>query len=126
MYKGNTMKIKPFEEHKDQLFTDYALQLFNAHCSDNSQEMIKYLINSLEEEATTNEAFMPGLIFGCMVHMLMMSQMISLEKGISLEKSVASYIKMYQANRINLSKMLGNRPDYAKDIISKFPIDEDF
>jgi len=120
------MRIKPFEEHKDQLFTDYALQLFNAHCSDNSQEMIKYLINSLEEEASTNEAFMPGLIFGCMVHMLMMSQIISLEKEISMEQSVASYIKMYQANRVNLSKMLGNRPDYAKDIISNFPIDEDF
>jgi hypothetical protein len=55
-----------------------------------------------------------------------MSQIISLEKEIPMEQSVASYIKMYQANRVNLSKMLGNRPDYAKDIISNFPIDEDF
>ena len=126
MNTGNDMKIKPFEEHKDQLFTDYALQLFNAHCSENSQEMIKYLINSLEEEAMDNEAFMPGLVFGCMVHMLMMSQMLALEKEISTDESVAAYIKMYQKNRVNLSKMLGNRPDYARDIISHLPIDEDF
>ena len=126
MNTGNTMYIKPFEEHKDQLFTDYALQLFNAHCSDNSQEMIKYLINSLEEEAANNEAFMPGLIFGCMVHMLMMSQIISLEKEMTMDESIASYIKMYQKNRKNLAKMLGNRPDYARDIISHLPIDEDF
>jgi hypothetical protein len=113
------MRIKPFEEHKDQLFTDYALQLFNAHCSDDSQELIKYLINSLEEEATNNDAFMPGLIFGCMVHMLMMSQMIALEKGLSLDESVSTYIKMYQKNRSSLAKMLGNRPDYAKDLVKK-------
>jgi hypothetical protein len=119
MNTGSTMRIKPFEEHKDQLFTDYALQLFNAHCSDDSQELIKYLINSLEEEATNNDAFMPGLIFGCMVHMLMMSQMIALEKGLSLDESVSTYIKMYQKNRSSLAKMLGNRPDYAKDLVKK-------
>lgn len=125
MNTGSTMRIKPFEEHKDQLFTDYALQLFNAHCSDDSQELIKYLINSLEEEATSNDAFMPGLIFGCMVHMLMMSQTIALEKGLSLDESVSSYIKMYQKNRSNLAKMLGNRPDYARDLVKK-ELDEEF
>jgi hypothetical protein len=125
MNTGSTMRIKPFEEHKDQLFTDYALQLFNAHCSDDSQELIKYLINSLEEEATNNNAFMPGLIFGCMVHMLMMSQALALEKGLSLDESVSSYIKMYQKNRSNLAKMLGNRPDYARDLV-KEELDEEF
>jgi len=125
MNTGSTMRIKPFEEHKDQLFTDYALQLFNAHCSDDSQELIKYLINSLEEEATNNNAFMPGLIFGCMVHMLMMSQALALEKGLSLDESVSSYIKMYQKNRSSLAKMLGNRPDYARDLV-KEQLDEEF
>lgn len=117
MFIDNTMKIKPFEEHKDQLFTDYAMQLFNAHCSENSHEMISFLISSLEEEASDNEAFFPGLVFGCMVHMLMMIQVISIEKEISVNEAVSEYIDMYQKNRIGLSRMLGNRPDYAKDII---------
>lgn len=118
------MEILPFEEHKDQLFTDYVLQLFNAHCSDNSHEMIKFLVDSLEDEALSNEAFMPGLIFGCMVHMLMMMQAIALEKDMNLHEANTEYIDMYQRNRTKLAKMLGNRPDYAKLMISRF-IDED-
>lgn len=119
MYTGSPMKIRPFEEHRDQLFTDYAMQLFNAHCSNNSHEMIKYLVDSLEEEADTNPAFLPGLVFGCMVHMLMMTQIISIERDVSIEEATASYVSMYQNNRKNLAKMLGNRPDYAKELIKR-------
>jgi|688.fasta_scaffold345005_2 hypothetical protein len=126
MYIEDIMNIKPFEEHKDQLFTDYAMQLFNAHCADDSHEMIKYFVNSLEQEAEENYAFLPGLVFGCMVHMLMMAQIISIEKGVDLKEAVASYIDLYQKNRVNLAKMLGNRPDYAKEFIDKFSSDEDF
>ena len=126
MYIEDVMNIKPFEEHKDQLFTDYAMQLFNAHCSDDSHEMIKYFVDSLEEEAESNAAFIPGLVFGCMVHMLMMAQIISIEKGVDLKEAVSSYIDMYQKNRVNLSKMLGNRPDYAKGLIDNFISEEDF
>lgn len=125
MYTGNVMNIRPFEEHKDQLFTDYAMQLFNAHCSEDSHEMIQFLISSLEEEASDNEAFFPGLVFGCMVHMLMMMQIISHEKEMSIDESVSHYVNMYQANRKGLSKMLGNRPDYAREMIAKMK-EEDF
>ena len=126
MYIEDVMNIKPFEEHKDQLFTDYAMQLFNAHCFDDSHEMIKYFVDSLEEEAESNAAFIPGLVFGCMVHMLMMAQIISIEKGVDLKEAVSSYIEMYQKNRVNLAKMLGNRPDYAKGLIDNFMSEEDF
>jgi len=126
MYTEHIMNIKPFEEHKDQLFTDYAMQLFNAHCSDDSHVMIKYFVESLEEDAESNAAFIPGLVFGCMVHMLMMAQIISIEKDVDLKEAVSSYIDMYQKNRVNLSKMLGNRPDYAKGLIDNFLSEEDF
>lgn len=125
MFTGNNVKIKPFEEHKDQLFTDYAMQLFNAHCSEDSHAMIQFLINSLEEEASDNEAFFPGLVFGCMVHMLMMIQIVAYEKDISVDEAVSHYIDMYQKNRVGLSKMLGNRPDYAKEMIARMQ-EEDF
>lgn len=114
------MESLPFEEHKDQLFTDYAIQLFNAHCAVDSHQMIKFLVESLEEEAINNEAFLPGLVFGCMVHMLMMMQTIAIEKEIDVEEASSIYIDMYQNNRIKLAKMLGNRPDYAKMIISRY------
>jgi hypothetical protein len=32
---------------------------------------------------------------------------------------------MYQKNRPSLAKMLGNRPDYAKDLVKK-ELDEEF
>lgn len=114
------MKIRPFKEHKDELFTDYTMQLFNAHCGENSHEMIKFLVNSLEEDAQDNPAFLPGLVFGGMIHMLMMIKIIALEKDISVEEATSFYIKMYQENRTNLAKMLGNRPDYAKDLADNF------
>lgn len=120
MYTGNNMKIRPFKEHKDELFTDYTMQLFNAHCGENSHEMIKFLVNSLEEDAQDNPAFLPGLVFGGMIHMLMMIKIIALEKDISVEEATSFYIKMYQENRTNLAKMLGNRPDYAKDLADNF------
>lgn len=122
---GINMKISPFEEYKDQLFSDYALQLFNAHCSDDSHKMIKYLIESFEDEADENPAFVPGLVFGCMVHMLMMTQMIANEKQTSTEETINSYIEMYQKNRKNLAKMLGNRPNYAKEFVNNFQENED-
>ena len=125
MHTGNTMKIRPFREHQDELFTDYAMQLFNAHCGEDSHDMIKFLVNSLEDDAQDNPAFLPGLVFGCMVHMLMMTQVIALEKGISVQEATSSYVKMYQGNRIHLAKMLGNRPDYAKELVENF-LDEDF
>lgn len=123
MYKDCNMKIKKFEEHKDELFTDYVLQIFNAHCADDNAEILKILISSFDEQASDNMAFMPGLIFGSMVHMLMMMQIISLEKGISLHEAVQEYIAMYQESRTKLAKMLGNRPEYAKDMINNLPKD---
>lgn len=116
---GDDIAMKPFEEYKDQLFTDYAMQLFNAHCSDNNSDLVKYLIESFEDEAEDNAAFLPGLVFGCMVHMLMLAQVVSLEKGIPLSEVTSSYTNLYQKNRLNLSKMLGNRPEYAKEVIQK-------
>jgi hypothetical protein len=117
MNTGNNMKIEPFKEHRDELFSDYAMQLFNAHCGEDSHKMIKFLVNSLEEEAEDNPAFMPGLVFGCMVHMLMMMQLVALEKGVSMDEANLFYSKMYQGNRKKLAKMLGNRPDYAKGLV---------
>jgi hypothetical protein len=57
--------------------------------------------------------------------MLMMTQIISLERDVPISEATASYVSMYQSNRKNLAKMLGNRPDYAKELITKLS-EEDF
>ena len=51
------MKITPFREHRDSLFTDFTLQIFNAHISENSEETLSQLMKSYESEAEGNPAF---------------------------------------------------------------------
>ena len=118
------MEIRPFKEHQDSLFSDFIMQLFNAHCSENSHEMISFLISSLEEDAK-NPVFLPGLVYGSMIHMFMMMQIIADEKGITFSEAIDDYIAMYQDNRQSLSKMLGNRPEYATNLVAHMFEDED-
>jgi hypothetical protein len=111
------MNIKPFREHRDNLFTDFALQIFNAHVSDNSQDNLSKLMDSYESEAMGNPAFMPGVIFGSMVHMFMMIQMLASERELETSEMVKVYTEYYNMNRSKLAKMLGNRPEYADKLI---------
>lgn len=111
------MKIRPFREHRDNLFTDYSLQIFNAHTSDNSQENLSQLMDSYQSEAMDNPAFMPGVIFGSMVHMFMMIQMLADERDIKSSEMIKAYTDHYNENRSKLAKMLGNRPEYADKLI---------
>lgn len=114
------MRIKPFEEHKDDLFTDYVLQIFNAHVSEDNHKVLEELMESFAREACDQKAFFPGIIFGAMVHMLVMMQIISKEKTCSMDQSMQEYNLMYNENRNALSRMLGNRPEYAEEMVNKF------
>ena len=111
------MRINPFREHRDSLFTDFALQIFNAHVSDNSQDNLSQLMDSYQSDAKDNPAFMPGVIFGSMVHMFMMIQMLAEERDIEKEEMIKEYTDYYNINRVKLAKMLGNRPEYANKLI---------
>jgi hypothetical protein len=114
------MRIKPFEDHKDNLFTDYVLQIFNAHTSEDNHEVLEALMESFSGEAYDQKSFFPGIIFGAMVHMLMMMQIISKEKMCSMDESMKEYNSLYNENRNALSRMLGNRPEYAEEMVKKF------
>lgn len=114
------MKIKPFEEHKDNLFTDYVLQMFNAHTTEDNHELLESLMESYSAEALEQKSFFPGIIFGAMVHMLMMMKIISKESMITIEEAMQDYNDMYNQNRPALSRMLGNRPEYAEELVNKF------
>lgn len=119
------MKIRPFKEYQDNLFTDYAMQIFNAHTSENSQENLSMLIDTYQDDATSNPAFLPGVVFGSMIHMFMMIRLLAEEKGISIDEMVHEYTDFYNSNRKKLSKMLGNRPEYADEMVRKFIEDLD-
>lgn len=119
------MEIRPFKEHQDDLFTDFAMQIFNAHTSQDSGSVLSTLMDSYKNDAVDNPAFLPGVIFGSMVHMYMMIQMIAESRLESTEETIKFYNDMYNQSRKNLSKMLGNRPEYAKQIIKNFIDDLD-
>lgn len=114
------MEIRPFREHQDDLFTDFAMQIFNAHTSQGDENILSVLMDSYKDDATSNPAFLPGVIFGSMVHMYMMIQMIADSRYESIEETIKFYNEAYNKSRKNLSRMLGNRPEYAKALIQDF------
>lgn len=114
------MKIKPFKEHQDTLFTDYAMQIFNAHTSNDSHQNLNLLMDSYKTEAIESPAFLPGVIFGSMIHMYIMIQMIAEFREQETEEAIRFYNDMYNQSRKRLAKMLGNRPEYANELMRQF------
>lgn len=117
---NDSMKIDPFQEHKDTLFTDYVMQMFNAHISEDSHSVLEALISSYEFEATSKKSFFPGIIFGAMVHIMMLIQIIAEQEGEEITETVEKYNELYNSNRKKLAGMLGNRPEYAEAMIHLF------
>ena len=105
---NDSMKVNPFQEHKDTLFTDYVMQMFNAHISEDSHSVLEALITSYEAEATSKKSFFPGIIFGAMVHMMMLMQIISEQDDTELSETVEKYNELYNSNKKELD-LLTNR-----------------
>lgn len=101
----------------DELFTDYAMQLYMAFMKE-GQKLVEDYIKTLDDEFSS-EIFTPGLVFGLLLHMLLMTKVVSSVTDNSIEETLNLYALEYQDNRRYFSNFPTNHPDFAKALIEE-------
>lgn len=103
----------------DDLFTDYALQLLSAFLDEN-QGTVTELMSSYELEKGNEMSFMPGVIYGCMIHMSLFIATIADQYDISPKEAFKMYAMSYNSEtRKHLSLIKGLHPEFAEKVLAE-------
>lgn len=87
---------------ENDLYTDYALQLFSSYMSRDMSTMQSVLESFKEEDKNIDSLFMPGVIYGLMYHMGTLIKMVSEQTGVPIEVLISSYAMDYAVAREDL------------------------
>ena len=87
---------------ENELFTDYALQIFSSFVSEDLNSMQSILESFKKEGKALDNLFMPGVIYGLMYHMNSMLQLFAIHTGASVDVLLSSYAMDYAIERENL------------------------
>lgn len=78
-----------------ELFTDYAMQMFSSYQSDDIEGMQNLLMSFSNDGAVEDIVFLPGIVYGMMFHMKaminMFAEVIGVEPKYLLEKYALGY-----------------------------------
>ena len=77
----------------DELYSDIAFQMFSAYV-DESPSVADTLFNSYSDQST-DPVFMPGVIFGCMLHMGILLSAIAEGSDIDVKDAFKKYAFAY-------------------------------
>lgn len=112
---------------KDQdefLYTDIALQLFNVFADSNKNEpaenrkILSTLFESLQEDYSDNEFFLPALLYAFMTHLNIVFNSIAEVKDVSVDDIRSSYIQHYNEDiRPLLRRNMINVPSRHQDVL---------
>jgi hypothetical protein len=106
-------------DENEDLYTDYALQIFSAFV-DNNQITIAELMASYESSNGDDLTFMPGVIFGCMIHMGLLVATIAEQHNMSPQEAFERYALSYNTDtRKHLTKVSGLHPSVAKMVLER-------
>lgn len=84
---------------KDDLYTDYALQIFSSYMSEDLNSMELILESFKNEDKNVDELFMPGLIYGLMYHMSTILKLVSKATDTPVDKLLTDYAMDYAVAR---------------------------
>jgi hypothetical protein len=87
---------------KNDLYTDYALQIFSSYISEDMNSMEKILESFKDDEKNIDDMFMPGLIYGLMYHMATIMRLVSHATDTPVDKLFADYAMDYAIAREDL------------------------
>lgn len=100
----------------EEMFTDYAMQILTAYMTED-ETIIESLMQSYSDKEWNNPAFMPGVMFGLIVHFQMIMKSISEMTGHSVEDVFAEYARAYALSRETMMDKFIS-PSRAAEIIS--------
>jgi hypothetical protein len=84
---------------KNDLYTDYALQMFSSYISDDLSSM-EYILESFKKDGKNiDDMFMPGLIYGLLYHLGQIFRLVSVGTDVPLEKLLSDYAMDYALAR---------------------------
>lgn len=111
--------MEPIDLSKDnELFTDYALQLFMAYMQE-GKPLVEEYMRSLHDEFLENETFTPGLVFGMLMHMMLMIKVISSVTEGSMKDTLNLYALEYNDNRNYFANFPTNHPKFAQALLNE-------
>lgn len=87
---------------ENDLYTDYALQIFSSYMSEDVSTMHSVLESFKNEEKNVDNLFMPGVIYGLMYHMGNIIRGISEQFDADPNELLAAYAMDYAVERENL------------------------
>lgn len=87
---------------KDDLYTDYALQIFSSYMSEDLNSMEFVLESFKSDNKNVDDMFMPGLIYGLMYHMATILRLVAIGTDTSVEKLLSDYAMDYAIAREEL------------------------
>jgi hypothetical protein len=108
----------------DELYSDIAFQMFSAYMNPNGS-MINELMESYSFTNEDDPTFMPGVIFGCMMHMAILLSSIASVTDSSVSDAFSSYAEMYNLEvREQMAKIPGMHQAFAKSVYEKLKQEE--
>jgi hypothetical protein len=102
-----------------ELFTDYAIQLLSAFLDEN-QNTVTELMSSYEKDKENELSFLPGVLYGCMIHMSLFISTIADYHDISPREAFQMYATSYNTEtRKHLSMVDGLHPEFAEKVLAE-------
>lgn len=89
-------------DEDQELYTDYALQLFSAFIKEDISTMQLILELFQKEGKGDDNMFMPGLIYGFMYHLSSMFEIIAVANSVDIESVFSDYALGYANTRESL------------------------
>jgi len=106
------MSNEPTLNSSDELYTDIAFQMFTAYIAQNPQ-VTSELMDSYTSSNDNDAAFMPGVIFGCMMHMGILLATLAEATNMEIQDAFQLYAKAYN---LDLRDRLVNIPALHQDV----------
>jgi hypothetical protein len=108
----------------DELYSDIAFQMFAAYINP-SGSMINELMESYSNTNEDDPTFMPGVIFGCMMHMAILLSSIADITNASVSDAFSAYAEMYNLEvREKMAMIPTMHQQFAKTLYEKLKEDE--
>lgn len=103
----------------DDLYTDYALQIFSSYMIEDITSMRLVLESFKQEGKEADDIFLPGLIYGLLYHLGTFIRLVSQASDVPVEKLLSDYAMDYAIVREKLLENPLLNVSKASDVLQK-------